>query len=350
MSFIDKNTPVLVTGGSGFIASWIIKMLLDDGYSVHATVRSKKQSPKTEHLYSMAESDGRLQLFEADLLEQDSFKKAMDGCQLVIHTASPFKTGKIQNGYEELVKPALEGTRNVLQTVNETETVKRVVLTSSVVSIYGDAIECSKKESGILTEDDWNTTSSTGYQPYPYSKKMAEREAWDICNKQDRWDLLVINPGFVLGPSLSTRTDSTSTGFVIDILNGRFAKGIPELTFGVVDVRDVAEAHIKAGMTPDASGRHILVESSYDFAEIARVTREVTPRQIELSDSYMPRIMWYFIGPMIGFSWKYVRRNLGYDIRFDNSYSIKDLGIKYRPFKETMKDQVAWLLDNGMVD
>src|SRR5204863_2546437 len=131
---------------------------------------------------------GRLTLHRAELLEPGSFAEGMAGCELVIHTASPFLIGKVRNPQKQLVTPALEGTRTVLASVNETPSVKRVVLTSSVVAICGDNIDMRGKDQ--LTEEDWNTTSTLDHQPYPYSKTVAEREAWDICGAQDRWDLV----------------------------------------------------------------------------------------------------------------------------------------------------------------
>lgn len=125
----------------------------------------------------------------------------MAGCELVMHTASPFLLQGVTDAQESLVRPALEGTRNVLDSVNRTESVKRVVLTSSVVAIYGDARESRDVPGGVFTEDQWNTTSSVDHQPYSYSKTVAEQEAWKYQKAQNRWDLVTIHPGLVLGPS-----------------------------------------------------------------------------------------------------------------------------------------------------
>ena len=131
---IDRSKPVLVTGGSGYIASWLVKYLLDDGIDVHATVRNRSDDAKLGHLKRMAESSpGRLTLFEADLLDDGAFDVAMGGCQLVFHSASPFVFSGIKDPQKELVDPAVAGTRSVLESANRTRTVDRVVLTSSVV-------------------------------------------------------------------------------------------------------------------------------------------------------------------------------------------------------------------------
>jgi len=128
MREIDKSKPVLVTGGTGYLASWIIKMLLEDGYTVHATVRDPSNINKVEHLKTIAEaSTGHLKLFKSDLLVPGSFDEPMGDCELAIHTASPFFISGTKNPEEELIRPAKEGTRNVLEAAKRNPTVKRIV-------------------------------------------------------------------------------------------------------------------------------------------------------------------------------------------------------------------------------
>lgn len=196
MRQIDRTKPVLVTGGTGYVASWIIKMLLEDGISVNATVRDPSDADKVQHLTPFAEaSETQLKLFKADLLDPGSFNDAMHGCELVMHTASPFFITGIKNPEQELIQPAREETRNVLEAANKTPSVKRVVVTSSVVAIYGDNTDIKSAPGGIFTEKQWNVTSSAEHQPYAYSKTVAEKEAWAIAGEQNQWDLLTINPG-----------------------------------------------------------------------------------------------------------------------------------------------------------
>jgi nucleoside-diphosphate-sugar epimerase len=151
---VDNNTktqPVLVTGASGYIAGWIIKYLLEAGYTVHATVRDPNKQSSVAHLLRMAEkSTGTLKLFKADLLTQGSFSEAMQGCSVVMHTASPFVLDGFIDANEALVRPAVEGTANVLNSVNDCDSVKRVVLTSSVAAIYGDNKDILAVPSGVL--------------------------------------------------------------------------------------------------------------------------------------------------------------------------------------------------------
>jgi nucleoside-diphosphate-sugar epimerase len=349
MKTIDRTKPVLVTGGTGYLASWIVKQLLDQGLEVRTTVRSVSQKDKFAHLTALAvKSSGTLQFFEADLLKKESFLEAMDGCELVIHTASPFKISGVKNAQKELVEPALEGTRNVLDSVNATESVKRVVLTSSIVAVFGDVIDIQKTEKGIFTEEHWNFSSSVNHQPYSYSKTQAEKLAWSMVEQQNRWDLLTISPGFIMGPSLSKRTDSTSIEMMIQLSTGKFKGGVPSGDMSFVDVRDVAKAHILAGFMPNASGRHICSACEKSFLDIANVIRANYP-QYPLPKTFVPKWLFWLIAPIAGFTRKYVKLNTGYDIRLDNSYIKKDLGMDFLLFEQTITDHFRQLLSDGII-
>lgn len=349
MTTIDKKNPVLVTGGTGYLASWIVKQLLDQGFHVNTTVRNKANQQKYHHLLDMAsESQGQLSIYEADLLLDHSFQEAMNDCELVIHTASPFKISGIKNADKELVQPALQGTRNVLFSANDSKSVKRVVLTSSIVAMMGDAADIHELNKGKLTETDWNTTSSVNHQPYPYSKTMAEKEAWTIVKKQNRWDLVVINPGFILGPSLSRRTDSTSIDLMIQLYSGKFKIGAPAGDHAMVDVRDVAKAHILAGFTPGASGRHLTAAHQKDFLAIAKIVKDMHPAY-PVPTKHLAKWLFKLLGPFMGFSRKYVERNVGHDVVFDNSYIQKDLKMSFIPFEKTVIDHFEQLVADGLI-
>ena len=218
--------PALVTGANGYIASWVVRRLLERGFDVHATVRDPTDPRKTEHLLAMAEglpahqsatasgppcaSPGTLSLFPADLMERGGFDRAMAGCSIVFHTASPVLVRGVDDPVRQLIEPATRGTRNVLEAANRTPSVRRVVLTSSVSAIYGDAVDMRRIEAGRFDESHWNETSSERHLPYSYAKTEAERLAWRIAGKQDRWDLVVVNPGLVLGPALSPHASPES--------------------------------------------------------------------------------------------------------------------------------------------
>jgi nucleoside-diphosphate-sugar epimerase len=324
-------------------------LLLDEGFEVRTTVRKLSDKEKYGHLTALAiKSKGVLRVFEADLLKQGSFLEAMKDCELIIHTASPFMISGVKDSQKQLIEPALEGTRNVLNAVDSTDSVKRVVLTSSVVAVYGDAIELSTTENGRFTESCWNTTSSASHQPYSYSKTLAEKLAWELAGKQNRWDLVTINPGFIMGPSLSKRTDSTSIDVMIQMASGKFKTGVPSGNMGMVDVRDTARAHILAGFNPNASGRHICVSAEKDFLDIAEVIRRSYP-EYPLPKSHAPKWLIWLIAPLIGFSRKYVQLNIGYNLKFDQSYIIKDLGIEFLPFEKTITDHFEQLLNDQII-
>lgn len=342
--------PVLVTGGTGYIASWIVKYLLEAGANVRITVRDKKNTIGYDHLSRIAsDAPGKLEVFEADLLHEGSFDQAVAGCGIVFHTASPFRINKLGNPTKSLIMPALNGTINVINAVNSAHTVDRLVLTSSVAAIYGDAIEASLAPQGQLTEEQWNTSSSPSYQPYSYSKTAAERKAWELADSQSRWKLLTINPGLVLGPSLSTRTDSTSIDIMISIANGKYRMGIPDFRFAIVDVRDVARAHILAATTPAASGRHITAAHQLSMPDIARILKTEYGNALPLPKGILPKAVLYIAGPFMGFSWKYLRLNLGHTLRFSNERSIKNLGMHYRDIRDTLVDHIEQLKQDGLI-
>ncbi len=348
MTEIDPTKPVLVTGATGYVASWIVRYLLEDGYVVRGTVRNPDKPTGLEHLHALAaEHEGRLTLHQADLLDEGSYAGAMAGCELVIHTASPFLIGKVRDPEAQLVRPALEGTRNVLASVDATPSVKRVVLTSSVVAIHGDNIDMLGR--GPFTEDDWNTTSSVDHQPYPYSKTVAERAAWEICGAQDRWDLVTIHPGLVLGPALTTASKSGSMTTMKAFIDGSLAGGAPDLAMGLVDVRDAARAHIVAGFTPAAHGRYITNAGTVTMLEIGRILRRRFGHSYPFPLLNVPKPMFKLVAPVAGFTREFVDKNVGWPLAFDNSRSLEELGLTYRDTADTVADQFQQMIDDGLV-
>jgi len=351
MKNIDKTKPVLVTGATGFVAGWLVKKLLEEGMTVHAAVRNPDKQEKVAHLNEMAKnSAGKIMYFKSDLLQEDSYKEAMEGCELVFHTASPF-TSEFKNPQTELIDPAVKGTENVMETAKQTSSVKRVVVTSSCASIYTDATECSQAPNGMLTEDIWNTTSSLEYQPYYYSKTLAERKAWEITDSQSQFDLVTINPSFVLGPMLNPKfTTSESFTILKQMGDGTMKVGAPKMGVGLVDVRDVADAHFLAGFTPEAKGRYITSGHNTNFLEMALTLQDKFGADYGIPKKPLPKWLLSLIGPMVNkaFSRKFIKNNVNVEWKADNSKIKSDLGMKFMPIKTTMEDSFQVLVEAGI--
>ncbi|CAJ1501417.1 NAD-dependent epimerase/dehydratase family protein [[Mycobacterium] holstebronense] len=347
MTTIDPSAPVLVTGGSGYIASWIVRYLLEDGHSVRATVRDPEKAHGLEHLHALAaRHPGQLSLHRADLLEPGSFSEAMQGCQLVIHTASPFLLGTIGDADRQLVRPALEGTRNVLSAVDQTPSVARVVLTSSVAAIYGDNADMKGKT--CFTEADWNTTSTPEHQPYPYSKTVAERAAWQIQQSQKRWDLVTIHPSLVLGPSLTTASASGSMDTMQHFIDMSMALGAPALQMGCVDVRDVARAHITAGYTPGAQGRYVVNSEVVSMLELSRMLRRHFGSRLSFPTRELPKFMVKLVAPVAGLTRPFVERNIDWPLCLDGSRARTELAIDFRPVADSVVEHFQQMIDDGV--
>ncbi|KAB2352366.1 NAD-dependent epimerase/dehydratase family protein [Actinomadura rudentiformis] len=342
----ESGQVVLVTGGSGFVGSHLLQQLLERGYRVHTTVRSLGNAAKVEPLRAMQERfPGRLELFEADLLNDGAFDQAMQGCEVVFHVASPFlMPEKIKDGRRQLVEPALAGTRNVVASIERTPTVEKLVFTSTVGAIFGDYIDVRDMENGVLTEKYFNTTSTIDNNPYHYSKTVAERAAWDAASAQDRWRMVAVNPGLVLGPSLTPASESGSLFLLDELFKGYFFYGAPDFSFTVVDVRDVAAAHIAAAEKPDAHGRYILAAPQMvSFLEMSRILKDHFPRNPRLPAHRLPHWTVRILGPAFGLSSDYIRKHLGIRFTVDNDRSTTELGLAYRPFEETLIDHYsAW--------
>ncbi|QOL80563.1 NAD-dependent epimerase/dehydratase family protein [Pseudooceanicola spongiae] len=344
----ETSAPVLVTGATGYVAGWIVQGLLEHGVTVHAAVRDPDNSAKVAHLLSMAEgTPGQLVLFRADLLEEGSYAAAMAGCRVVIHTASPF-TSDVEDAQRDLVDPAVKGTRNVLDTATATASVHRVVLTSSCAAIIGDAADLDGR---VADEAIWNSTSSLEHQPYAYSKTAAERAAWEINSRQARWRLVVINPSLVVGPGTAERQTSDSFSILRQMGSGAFKSGVPPMEIGMVDVRDVAEAHLRAAFLPDAEGRHIISAESLTMLQLAEMLQEHAGGTLPITAREMPKWVVWLIGPMVSktITRHMVARSMGYPWQVDNSKSCKALGMSYRPLQPAVTAMLQQLIDTGQL-
>ncbi|UUS59274.1 MULTISPECIES: aldehyde reductase [unclassified Acinetobacter] len=345
-----KTTPILVTGATGYIASWVIKNLLEQGHTVHATVRDLNKKKSFAHLENIAnQSTGTFKLFEANLLTPHAFDEAMQGCEIVIHMASPFVVTNYKDAVKDIIEPAVIGTENVLNSVNQTESVKRVVVTSSIASTYGDAIDIKQTANNQFDESHWNTTSSETHQPYPYSKVMAERKAWDMQKAQNRWELVCVNPALVLGPSLTAMTKSGSVEVLEQFANGMTLAGVPPMWNGIVDVRDVADAHLQAAFNPNAKGRYIISGGTLSLLEMGKILRQHFGPKFPFPRNQLPKAAFKLFGPLAGFSKSFVELNMGFPIYFNADKSKSELGISYRNIETSLVEHFQQLLDDGVV-
>lgn len=347
---IDTSTPVLVTGATGYVAGWVIQRLLEAGVTVHATVRDPAKTERLQYLLDVAaQTPGSLRFFDADLLQAGSFDAGMAGCGVVFHIASPY-TLSVEDPQKELVEPAVNGTIHVLDAANRTPSVRRVVVTSSCAAIYGDNVDLQSTPRGVFDEEVWNTSSSLAHNPYAYSKTLAERKAWEMAAAQDRWRLVVVNPSGVFGPGLHVHPTSESFSILTQLGDGTMASGVPDIRVGMVDVRDLAHAHLAAAYLPDADGRHVLSGHDTSFPEVAALLRERFGRY-PLPRRTAPRWLIWLVGPFInpGITRTFVSRNIGRPWKADHSKSVRELGVTYRPLSETIHDHFQQLVDEGVL-
>ncbi len=347
----SSQRSILVTGAAGYLASWVVEHLLRQGHQVHGSVRSLDDQGKVAHLQQLAASlPGTLRLFEADLLVEGSFDQAMQGCEAVIHCASPYFLEDCPDPEAQLVQPAVLGTRNVLNAVNRCPSIRRVVLTSSVLALFNDAKDLISRPTPTVQESDINPITALRHNPYAYSKTMAEQTAWNMQKAQTRWDMVSIHPGAIFGPSLSSRADATSVGMLTQFLNGSFRQGVPRLWMGLADVRDVAQAHVTAALQESANGRYIVVAETARLLEMAAL---MDVAAVGISDRLprgeAPKSLLWLIAPLIGLRRNYIARNVGYPLAFNNSRSQLELGIVYRSLRSTLNEHIQQIASDGLL-
>jgi len=317
-----------VTGGTGFVALHVVKQLLEGGHNVRATVRSLSNEARNAPLTAMsAQFPGRLTLLEGDLLKEGSFDSSVEGCDCVFHTASPF-TFKITDPIKDLVEPAVNGTVNVLRSCAKAS-VKRVVLTSSFAAIFDPS-----KTGATFDETCWNDYSKPDMDEsnaYRYSKTTAERAAWDFV-KDTPLELVTICPPLIFGSNLNKITSlddvNQSSGTLFSYVSGAKTE-IPNGGMGMVDVEDVAAAHVRAMDTPAAKGQRYLCSAGvWTWFEVCEMLRTLFP------DRPVPTT-----GAGAQQDWK---------MTLNTSKIQTELGLVFRPIEQTLKGQIQSLLDAGL--
>lgn len=271
---------VLVTGGAGYLARWCIRLLLKRGYDVHTTVRDQSAEAELRTLVGAGGPHGaggaggagggpeRLRVFSVDLLRDDGWKQAADSCDYVLHVASPFPAAQPKDP-NELIVPARDGTLRVMGAAYAAGA-RRVVVTSSIAAIGGTGVPDPGRP---FTEEDWASPSNRAATPYDRSKLAAERAAWDYAQDTGHTsELSVINPGAIIGPLLGPRR-TYSLQAIERLLTGSMP-AIPRLGFPFVDVRDVADLHLRAMTDPAAAGQRFVGTGPFLWlTEVAAILR-----------------------------------------------------------------------------
>ncbi|CAN6483297.1 unnamed protein product [Victoria cruziana] len=287
------GTVVCVTGASGYIASWLV-ILLQKGYTVKATVRDLDDPKKTQHFLALKGARERLHLYKANILDEGAFDEIIRGCDGAFHTASPARY-VLQDPQAELIDPAVKGTLNVLQSCAKSPSIRRVIVTSSMAAFW-----------------------------YSLSKTLAEKHAWKFA-EEAKMDIITINPAMVLGPLLQPTLNS-SVSLILGLINDSLT--YPNATFGYVNVKDVAEAHVLAFEDSSANGRYCLVESVAHYSDIVKVLKEPYP------DYKLPA-------------------KCAYDRHFVPTYKVskkkaENFGINYIPLEVSLRKTVESLKEKNL--
>jgi nucleoside-diphosphate-sugar epimerase len=332
---------VLVTGGSGFIGAHCIKRLHEDGYRVRTTVRSLSREPEVRDMVG----DGPLDVVAADLTADAGWAEAVAGCEYVLHVASPFPLGQPKHE-DELIVPARDGALRVLRAAREAG-VRRVVLTSSFAAIgYGHG-----RSDTVFDETSWTDVDGPGVSAYAKSKTVAERAAWDFVEAhQGSPELAVVNPVAVLGPLLGADA-STSIELVKRLIDGSMP-GTPKVAYGVVDVRDVADLHVRAMTAPGAAGERFLAlgEDFRWIREMGDWLREAFPaRAKKIPKRELPNIL-VRAGSLFDGSLRQLTPELGVRKRATNEKARRMLGWTPRSDREAVVATAESLLTLGVVE
>ena len=323
---------VLVTGGSGFIALHCIDQLLEKGFMVRTTIRSESRKDEiNKAMDKYPNLDQNLEFHICDLLKDEGWEAAVDGCDYVLHVASPFIL-EVPSDENVLIKPAVDGTLRVLNACSRAH-VKKVVLTSSVAAVaYGHG------EEKTYDESDWsNTGEDSGITPYAKSKTLAEKAAWNFVEELDtdkKFDFTVINPVGVFGPML-TSDIGTSNSLVSRLINGELP-ACPATHMGYVDVRDVAKAHVFSMLNSSTNNKRIIVsESEMFFVDVGRILNEAGFKKSPTKQmpNWLVKFLAIFIKELSG-----VTKSLGRRVDTDKSLAKSLFDWQYISAKDSILD------------
>ncbi len=332
---------VLVTGGSGYIAGYLIRQLIAEGWTVNTTIRSLSREAKVREL--LAVDNSKLHFFAADLENDAGWAEAMAGCTHVAHVASPLPSNAVKHE-DELIVPAREGALRALRFAKAAG-VKRFVMTSSAAAIaYGHP-----RGEYTFTEADWTNVDHKDAYPYVKSKTIAERAARDwVAAEGGDIEYCTINPSLVAGPVMSADF-SASVEAIQKLLSGALP-GCPDLGFGIVDVRDIADIHVRALNAPNMAGERFIASGPfYMMIDIARILKDrlgPQARKVPLRrlPDFLVRISAMF-DPVV----RQVIGELGKRRNMDATHAKEVLGWVPRPVEKTLVDCAKSLIENGVV-
>ncbi|KAL8144174.1 hypothetical protein V2J09_017206 [Rumex salicifolius] len=312
---------VCVTGAGGFVASWLVKLLLSRDYSVHGTVRNPSD-PKYAHLNKFDKASDRLKLFKADVLDLSSLQTAIEGCDGVFHVASPVPSSSVPNPLEQIVEPAVKGTLNVLKACSEAN-VKRVVYVSSVVAV---CMNPDWPKDQLMDETCWSDKEYCRKTDnwYCFSKTEAESEAIEYA-KANGLDVVTLLPTLVLGPIMQPTANASS--LVLAKLLKEGYETMENKNRVIVDVRDVVDALLMLYEKPEAQGRYLCKSHTVKSKDIVDI----------LSKAY----------PNYKYPKSWTESNEKLDV---SSEKLKRLGWSYRPLEETLIEAVESYKETGLVE
>ena len=335
---------VLLTGVTGFLGSHTTIQLLNKGYEVIGTLRDVKRSETIKEIIAKhTKNINHLSFYEINLSDStDKWKVAMKGVDYIVHIASPFPT-VLPKHENDIILPAKNGTLNILKAATASG-VKRVVVTSSTGSVvYGE------RKNGTFTEKDWtNVSNKKDTTPYFRSKTIAEKSAWDyVKNNKNAPELVTILPGAILGPILDKSDYGTSANLIKKLMDGSMP-AMPRIGFEMVDVRAVADAHIKALESPNASGNRYLCTSGYmEFKGLAKILKKEFPNS-KIPSKTLPNFMVKLFSTFDKET-KPILNDLGTKRLVDNSKIKKELNWSPISLTESIKTTAQSLIDLNII-
>lgn len=340
----NSATTVLVTGASGFLAMHCALQLLEKGYTVRGTLRTPSREEHLREVFARhVDAGDRLSFVYADLAEDDGWNAAAEGCDYVLHIASPFPPG-LPKHPDDLVIPAREGTLRVLRAAAKAG-VKRVVLTSSLAAVA----EGHSEDGRVYDESHWSATDGN-IGPYALSKTLAERAAWDFVEDNGHMELTVLNPGAILGPVLDGSHRLVTSGELVSKFMRRELPGAADLSFHLVDVRDVASAHLAVMTRPVAAGkRYCCFAEDVEMREIAGILdRNFSGRGYKIPTRGIPDFA-IRIFALFDETARLVVPALGRRIEISTERIRKELDWQPRSAEQAVVDMAESLIEHGLV-